>query len=68
MTPYERANPACLNSSRRARIAAGSGTGLQEVNRILKQFEQMRKMMRTMTDSKMNAMLNNMKGMNMPRG
>jgi signal recognition particle GTPase len=38
------------------------------VIRILKQFEHMRKMMRTMTDSKMNAMLNNMKGMNMPRG
>ena len=67
MTPYERANPACLNQSRRTRIAAGSGTKLQEVNRILKQFEQMRKMMRMMTDSKMNTMLNNMKNMSMPR-
>ena len=45
MTPYERANPEVINGSRRQRIAKGSGTTLQEVNRLLKQFEQTRKMM-----------------------
>lgn len=46
MTPYERANPACLNGSRKERIAKGSGTSIVEVNRFLKQFEQTSKMMR----------------------
>ncbi len=46
MTPYERANPACLNGSRKDRIAKGSGTTIVEVNRFLKQFEQMSKMMK----------------------
>lgn len=45
MTPQERANPEIINGSRRQRIAKGSGTTLQEVNRLLKQFEQTRKMM-----------------------
>jgi len=49
MTPYERANPASLNGSRKARIAAGSGTTVVEVNRLLKQFEQTGKMMRAAT-------------------
>ncbi len=49
MTPYERENPDAINPSRRKRIAAGSGTSLQEVNRLLKQFEDMRKMMRMAT-------------------
>ena len=39
MTPQERSNPEIINGSRRRRIAAGSGTDLQEVNRLLKQFE-----------------------------
>ena len=49
MTPYERANPSSLNGSRKARIAAGSGTTAVEVNRLLKQFEQTGKMMRAAT-------------------
>jgi signal recognition particle subunit SRP54 len=48
MTPEERANPQLLNGSRKQRIANGSGTSVQEVNNLLKQFEQMRKMMKTM--------------------
>jgi signal recognition particle subunit SRP54 len=46
MTPYERANPACLNGSRKDRIAKGSGTSIVEVNRFIKQFEQTSKMMK----------------------
>lgn len=46
MTPYERTHPECLNGSRKNRIAAGSGTSIVEVNRFLKQFDQMSKMMR----------------------
>ena len=45
MTPYERANPDIITGTRRQRIAKGSGTTLQEVNRLLKQFADMRKMM-----------------------
>ena len=48
MTPQERAHPAILNQSRRIRIAKGSGTPLQEVNRLLKQFEGMCQMMKKM--------------------
>lgn len=46
MTNQERENPAIINASRKQRIAKGSGTNLQEVNRLLKQFEEMRKMMK----------------------
>lgn len=49
MTPYERHNPEIINSSRRQRIARGSGTNITEVNRLLKQFEETRKMMRMAT-------------------
>ena len=49
MTPKERTNPEIINQSRRMRIAKGSGTNLQEVNKLLKQFDQMRKMMKMMT-------------------
>ena len=49
MTPEERSNPNVMNGSRRARIAKGSGTSVQEVNQLLKQFEETRKMMRMMT-------------------
>ncbi len=62
MTPYERANPACINQSRRARIAAGSGSKIQDVNRLLKQFEQTRKMMKMVTDNKFGNMMRGMKG------
>lgn len=49
MTPYERSHPEVMNGSRRKRIADGSGTKLEEVNRLLKQFEQTRKMMHAVT-------------------
>ena len=62
MTPYERANPAALNGSRRLRIAKGSGKDIQEVNRIIKQFDEARKMMKMMTDKpKMAKMMSRMK-------
>ncbi|MDR1644369.1 MAG: signal recognition particle protein [Tannerellaceae bacterium] len=52
MTPGERSNPAILNISRRQRIAAGSGTDIQDVNKLIKQFDEMRKLMRTVTTAK----------------
>ena len=52
MTPQERTNPEILNGSRRARIAKGSGTTIQEVNRLIKQFDETRKMMRMVTQAK----------------
>ena len=52
MTAEERANPKLLNYSRRKRIAAGSGTEVQDVNRLIKQFEQTRDMMRRMVKNK----------------
>ncbi|MCH5177869.1 MAG: signal recognition particle protein [Prevotellaceae bacterium] len=60
MTPYEREHPECINMSRKMRIAKGSGNSIDEVNRITKQFEQMRKMMRQMTGGKMQKMMANM--------
>lgn len=65
MTPKERQNPSILNTSRRTRIAKGSGTNIQEVNRLIKQFDQTRKMMKMVTDprmSKMASMMGKMKG------
>ncbi|MBQ5694039.1 MAG: signal recognition particle protein [Bacteroidaceae bacterium] len=63
MTPYEREHPECLNTSRRHRIAKGAGVDLQQVNRLIKQFDQTRKMMKMMTDkSKMAQMASMMKG------
>jgi len=52
MTPEERTNPAILNGSRRQRIAKGSGTTIQEVNKLIKQFDETRKMMRMLTNAK----------------
>ena len=52
MTPEERTNPAILNGSRRQRIAKGSGTTIQEVNKLIKQFDETRKMMRMLTAAK----------------
>ena len=63
MTPKERTNPAILNTSRRQRIAKGSGTNIQEVNKLIKQFDQTRKMMQMMTGNKMAQMMSRMKGM-----
>lgn len=71
MTPKERSNPEIINQSRRMRIAKGSGTDMQEVNRLMKQFDQMRKMMKMVagtSNSKMMQMANAMKNMkNMPK-
>jgi signal recognition particle subunit SRP54 len=53
MTPEERANPAMIKGSRRKRIAAGSGTKVQHVNQLVKQFDQMRKLMRQVASGKM---------------
>ncbi len=61
MTPYERRNPEIINGSRRQRIAAGSGTSLQEVNRLLKQFESTRKMMKMATSMKSLNMMRKMR-------
>ena len=63
MTPKERTNPECLNSSRRQRIAKGSGTSIQEVNRLIKQFDQTRKMMKMVTGSSMAGKMGMMRGM-----
>ncbi len=63
MTPKERTNPELLNTSRRQRIAKGSGTNIQEVNRLLKQFDQTRKMMKMVTGNGMANMMRQMKGM-----
>ncbi len=66
MTPKERTNPEVINQSRRMRIAKGSGTTIQDVNRLLKQFDQMRKMMKMVTgmnSSKMMQMASAMKNM-----
>ena len=61
MTPEERTHPEILNGTRRTRIAKGSGTSIQEVNRLLKQFDQTRKMMKMVTGSKMGKMMPKMK-------
>ena len=53
MTPEERANPAILNGSRRRRIARGSGTTVQAVNQLVKQFSQMQKVMRQLSSGRM---------------
>jgi signal recognition particle subunit SRP54 len=53
MTPYERAHPEVLNGSRRRRIAHGSGTTIQAVNQLVKQFGQMQKVMKQMAGGKM---------------
>jgi signal recognition particle subunit SRP54 len=63
MTPGERENPSLLNGSRKKRIAGGSGTDVQEINRLLKQFDETRKMMKMMQSGKnMNRMMGGMKG------
>lgn len=60
MTPKERQHPEVLNMSRKTRIAKGSGTTIQEVNRLVKQFDQTRKMMKLVTGSKMGKMMTHM--------
>ncbi|AMG30097.1 signal recognition particle protein [Grimontia hollisae] len=63
MTPKERARPDLIKGSRKKRIAAGSGTQVQDVNRLLKQFTQMQKMMKKMQKGGMKNMMRNMKSM-----
>lgn len=63
MTPSERRHPELLKASRKRRIAAGAGVQVQEINRLLSQFEQMQKMMKTMAKGGMAKMMRNMKGM-----
>ncbi|MBT7093993.1 MAG: signal recognition particle protein, partial [Bacteroidetes bacterium] len=64
MTKEERESPSLINGSRRKRIAMGSGSNVQEVNRLIKQFDETRKMMRMMTQGKnLGRMMGNMPGM-----
>lgn len=63
MTAKERANPALLKASRKRRIAAGSGTTIQEVNKMLKQFEQSQQMMKMFSGKGMSKLMNLAKGM-----
>ena len=63
MTPLERRKPELLKAARKRRIAAGAGVQVQEVNRLLTQFEQMQKMMKLMRSGNLGKMLRNMKGM-----
>ncbi|MEE6635595.1 signal recognition particle protein [Limosilactobacillus pontis] len=67
MTPEERENPDLMNPSRRRRLAAGSGRPIVEVNRMIKQFNQMRKMMKQVTNGNMSGM-QNLFGGQMPGG
>jgi signal recognition particle subunit SRP54 len=68
MTPRERKNPHLLNGSRRARIARGSGTSPADVNKLLKQFQQMEKMMGKLAGGGMKGLMKGMKGMMGGRG
>ena len=61
MTPEERTHPEILNGTRRTRIAKGSGTSIQEVNRLLKQFDSTRKMMKSITGNKMAGVMQRIK-------
>ena len=63
MTPLERRKPELLKASRKRRIATGAGVQVQEVNRLLTQFEQMQKMMKMMRGGNLGKMMRNMKGM-----
>ena len=63
MTPYERENPAVINGSRRKRIAEGSGTSIQEVNKLLKQFESTRKIMKTVATGGRKDLMRSLKNM-----
>ncbi|BBP01521.1 signal recognition particle protein [Sulfuriferula nivalis] len=63
MTPQERSKPEILKASRKRRIAAGAGVSVQEVNRLLKQFEQAQKMMKMMSKGGLSKMMRGMKGM-----
>ena len=68
MTPAERENPSLLNSSRKKRIAAGSGTQVVDVNRLLKQFEMMQQMTRQMAGGKLAKKMGRFGGMGKRKG
>jgi signal recognition particle subunit SRP54 len=68
MTPAERARPELLKASRKRRVAAGSGVPVQEVNRLLAQFEQMRSMMKQFKKGGMSRMMRAMGGLAGLRG
>ena len=68
MTKKERRNPALLNGSRRKRIAAGSGTHPADVNKLMKQYQQMEKMMGKMARGGMKGMMRGLQGMMGGRG
>jgi len=63
MTPHERARPELIKASRKRRIAAGAGVNVQQVNRLLAQFEQTQKMMKMMAKGGMAKMMRSMKGL-----
>ena len=63
MTPQERARPEIIKASRKRRIAAGAGVTVQEVNRLLNQFEQMQKMMKMVAKGGLGRMMRSMRGM-----
>jgi signal recognition particle subunit SRP54 len=67
MTPYERENPSVLNSSRKKRIAAGSGTQVVDVNRLLKQFDQIQQLTRQFSNpKKAKGLMGRIRGMGLP--
>jgi signal recognition particle subunit SRP54 len=68
MTPHERRFPKVINGSRKKRIARGAGLQIQDVNRLLKQHQQMEKMMKKMSKGGMKNMLRGMPGGGMPPG
>jgi signal recognition particle subunit SRP54 len=68
MTLSERRTPSIINGSRRKRIAMGSGTTVQDVNRLMKQFEQMQRMVKTLSKGGKGKMGRLMRGLRMPAG
>ena len=63
MTPQERAKPEIIKASRKRRIATGAGVPVQEVNRLINEFEQMQKMVKMMSKGGMHKMMRNLRGM-----
>jgi signal recognition particle subunit SRP54 len=68
MTPRERRNPSIIDGSRRRRIAGGSGTQVQDVNRLLKQFMEMQRVMKSMKGGKLRQLMSALKGGGGPPG
>ena len=62
MTPHERRNPAIIDGSRRRRIAGGSGVQVQDVNRLLKQFQEMQRVMKSMKGGRLRQLMSAFKG------